>query len=81
MNLNDYDNIKVPKNLNDHIDKGIQKGIRYKKESKSRNLKKIASIAVISTMTLAACNISTFANELVKIPIVGEIVRVLDFTN
>lgn len=81
MNLNDYDDIKVPESLKDYIDKGIERGINYKKESKSRILKQVASIAIISTMTLAVSNIPAFANELVKIPIVGEIVRVLDFTN
>lgn len=81
MNLNDYDDIKVPESLKDYIDKGIERGINYKKESKSRILKQVASIAIISTMTLAVSNIPAFANELVKIPIVGGIVRVLDFTN
>ena len=81
MNLKDYDDIQVPTNLNDYIDKGIQKGMDYKNERKSISFKKVASIALVSGVTLtAASNIPVFANELVKIPIIGELVKVLDFT-
>ncbi len=81
MNLKDYDDIKVPENLNDYIDKGIKKGIEYKSKSRNKTLMKVAAIPLISVLTLGtSANIPVLAKELVDIPVIGEIVKVLDFT-
>ncbi|MGL6107775.1 hypothetical protein [Romboutsia sp.] len=80
MNFKDYDEVKVPDNVYEYIDKGIKKGIKHQ-HSKKSTIPKAASIVLISGITLiGGSNIPVFANELIKIPIVGEIVKVLDFT-
>lgn len=78
MNLKDYDNIKIPENLNSYIDKGIEKGIKYKKESQNNGFIKVASIFLIATTILvSASNIPVVAKELIKIPMIGNLVKVL----
>lgn len=83
MDLKDYDKLEIPENLNDYINKGIEKGINYETKHKSdkyKILKRVASVLAISTITLTTVsNIPIFANELIKIPIIGELVKVLDF--
>lgn len=81
MDLKEYDNIKVPERLNEYIDKGIEKGINYKKRNGSNTFIKVASILLISTVTLlSVSNIPAVAKELIKIPVIGQIVKVLDLT-
>lgn len=85
MDLKKYDDIKIPDNLNQYIDKGLEKGRTYLNENKS-NYKpwgKAVAGALIATaigMTTVS-NIPVIAQELVDIPIVGKLVKVLDFTN
>lgn len=82
MNLRDYDNIKIPENLNEYIDKGIEKGEKYKKESSSNGFIKVAATVLIGTTVLVSVsNIPTVAKELIKIPILGNIVKVLDMND
>lgn len=85
MDLKKYDDIKIPDNLNQYIDKGLEKGRTYLNENKN-NYKpwgKAVAGALIATaigMTTVS-NIPVIAQELVDIPIVGKLVKVLDFTN
>lgn len=82
MNLKDYDSVRIPDNINEYIEKGIEKGINYKVNNKNNIIKKSSLISAASLICLiTASNIPVFANELVNIPIIGEIVKVLDFTN
>ena len=82
MRIEDYDKVEIPKNLNDYIDKGIEKGIDYNKSHKNIVYKRSAAIVAASLIALVtASNVPAFANELVKVPIIGEVVKVLDFTN
>ncbi|MGL5348008.1 MAG: SPOR domain-containing protein [Peptostreptococcaceae bacterium] len=81
MSLKENDNIKVPENLNDYIDKGIKKGMDYKGKNKNSSLIKAASAVLISGGIITSIsNIPVLANELVKIPVIGELVKVLDFS-
>lgn len=82
MNLKDYDNIKIPTELNDYIDKGIEKGIKYKQKSHKRNFIKVASLFLIgSTVLVSASNIPVVAKELIKIPVLGNVVKILSIND
>lgn len=82
MNLKDYDDIKIPKELNDYIDKGIEKGIKYKQKTHKRNFTKAASILLIgSTILISISNIPVVARELIKIPVLGSVVKILSIND
>lgn len=79
MNFREYDDINIPHNLNDYIDKGIEKGKKNKKTSNKKSIEKLTLAALISIFILAiTSNIPSFANGLIKVPILGQIVKVLD---
>lgn len=79
MNLKDYDDIKVPDNLYEYIDKGIEKGMKYEKRSLKSKIKLLPVALVGAALITTVSNIPSFASELVKIPVVGEIVKILNF--
>ena len=79
MNFREYDDINIPHNLNDYMDKGIEKGKKNKKTSNKKSIEKLTLAALISIFILATTsNIPSFANGLIKVPILGQIVKVLD---
>lgn len=81
MNLKDYDDIKIPDNLNEYIDKGIEKGKKYENSTFNKKTSTFIPAAIASSIILVtASNIPVSANELIKIPIIGELIKVLDFT-
>ncbi|MEH6941106.1 hypothetical protein [Bacillus sp. JJ722] len=89
MDLKKFDHIKIPDELDQYIDKGIAKGKAYNQSSFSftkwkykRFTKIVASITLIGSISLITiANVPVLANELEKIPVVGKLVKVLDFDN
>lgn len=80
MNLKDYDDIKVPNNLHEYIEKGIEKGMNNEKKSLISRIKPLPVALVGALVITTVSNIPSFAGELINIPIIGEVVKVLDFT-
>lgn len=79
MNFSEYDDINIPDNLNEYIDKGIKKGQKNKKSQKKKIIEKFTLAALISIFILTTMsNIPSFANELIRVPIIGQIVKVLE---
>ncbi|GAA0179754.1 hypothetical protein SH2C18_25740 [Clostridium sediminicola] len=77
---NDYDNIEIPNELDDFINKGIMKGRNEmkKKNSKSKWFKGAASTAaVFVAFTLSVNTIPAFANSIIDIPVIGELVKIV----
>lgn len=79
----EYEEIKIPSELYNSIQIGIERG-RTKMNKNSRNniLKICASFTVALTLFIAGVNMSpTFAHLLEDIPYVGRLVKVLQFNN
>lgn len=85
MDLKKYDDIKVPDKLNQYIDKGLQKGEEHVNKSKSNYSswgKAVAGVFIVTAIGITTIsNIPVIAQELVDVPIIGELVKILDFTN
>ena len=82
MDLKDYDYISVPKELNAAIEKGINRGITYKKDKQGHKKWRlvVATIIIVGGLTTTVANVPILAKELVKIPVVGELIKILNFT-
>ena len=80
-----YNEIDIPNELSDRIKLGIQRGrtemIKNKRNNLYNNIMKVCAGVVISVGLLTAgVNVSpTFADTLKNIPILGELVRILEF--
>lgn len=79
-----YDDIEVPKDLDQFVESALKSG----RDKMSKNKKKriwltsIASVAIIAIIFTTTINtIPSFANSLISIPGVGELVRILKFTD
>ncbi|MCB2312514.1 hypothetical protein LGL55_14560 [Clostridium tagluense] len=79
-----YDDIQVPENLSEFVDISLVKGrSRMKKENIKKGWIKgfVASVAVFTVFTISINTMPAFANSLVDVPIVGKLVKVLQFKN
>lgn len=77
-----YDDIEIPENLNEFVNKSLEKGrLRMKKEKAKKGWIKgfTATAAIFTAFTISINTIPTFANSLVGVPMVGNLVRVLQF--
>lgn len=85
MDLKKYDDINIPDSLNRYIDEGLEKGEEYVKNNKSKYKpwgKAVAGLFIASAIGMTTVsNIPVIAQGLVNIPIIGKVVKVLDFTN
>jgi hypothetical protein len=77
-----YDDIEVPENLSEFVNISLAKGrSRMNNEKRKMNWIKgfATSVAVFTAFTISVNTIPTFANSLVGIPGVGNLVKVLQF--
>lgn len=77
---NDYDNIEIPNELDDFIKKGVMKGREEMKKNNSKNkwFKGVASTAaVFVAFTLSVNTIPAFANSIINIPVIGDLVKIV----
>lgn len=90
MELKEYDTLTIPKELDEFIDRGIAKGVAHMKtntHTKRRNPFKIwgqAAAAVIvggGLFLTVAANVPAMAKGLENVPVIGQLVKVLDFTH
>jgi hypothetical protein len=90
MELKEYDTLTIPKELDDFIDRGIAKGVAHTKAmplQKRRNPYRTwgqAAAAVIiggGLFLTVAANVPVMAKGLENIPVIGQLVKVLDFTH
>ncbi|GGH11204.1 SPOR domain-containing protein [Paenibacillus segetis] len=92
MELQEYDNLNIPNNLDDYIDRGIAKGVAHnmketpplqKRRNPFRIWGQVAAAVIIGGglfLTVAA-NVPVMAKGLENIPVVGNLVKVLDFSH
>ena len=82
---NEYLKIETPSEISETIIKGIERGkkeMNLHSNAKNRVLKICASLVLATSILTGAVNVSpTFADTLSNIPVIGEIVKVLQFTN
>lgn len=92
MNINEqleplkeaYTDIKIPEGLEMAISKGIEQGKKEYKMGKMKTpwVKGIAYAAAVGILFTASINLSpAFADQLKTLPVIGEIVKVLQFTD
>ena len=77
-----YDDIEIPENLSEFVNTSLEKGrLRMKKEKVKKGWIKgfTATAAIFTAFTISINTIPTFANSLVGVPVVGNLVRVLQF--
>jgi len=74
-----YDNIEIPEKLDDIVNQAINN----KKSANKRNIiKNLGIVAASLVVFIGSVNISpVFANTLVDIPVIGNIVKVVNFSN
>lgn len=81
----EYEQIEIPSELNSAIQTGIERGrkvINARGKSANAALKICASFIIILTLFTGSINIyPSFADTLKNIPIVGKLVKVLQFTD
>lgn len=80
----EYEHIEIPSELNEAIQTGVDRG-RKKIDARSRNinvaLKMCVSFVIALTLFTGGINISpSFADSLKNIPVVGKLVKILQFT-
>lgn len=77
-----YDDIEVPENLSEFVNISLAKG-RSRMNSEKRKMNWIkgfaTSVAIFTAFTISINTMPTFANSLVGIPGVGNLVKVLQF--
>jgi len=82
---NEYLEIETPPEISNAIMTGIERGkkeMTQNNNSRSKVLKVCASMVLATSILTGAINVSpTFAETLKNIPIIGEIVKVLQFTD
>ena len=81
-----YNNIEIPKELddviNDAFNKSENKKLENNKKDWRRNMKKwYASAAAVGLIIVSINASSTFAKSLENIPVIGNIIRVVNFNN
>jgi hypothetical protein len=79
-----YDDIEIPENLSEFVNISLEKGrSKMKNEKRKSNwIKGFATTAAVFTVfTISINTMPTFANSLVGIPGVGNLVKVLQFNN
>lgn len=81
-----YNNIEIPKELddviNDAFNKSENKKLENNKKDWRRNMKKwYASAAAVGLIIVSVNASSTFAKSLENIPVIGNIIRVVNFNN
>jgi hypothetical protein len=80
----DYDEIEIPDELYFAVRMGIERGKKHMAKNKTKNtyLKAIAGVAAALVILTAGVNVSpAFADALDNIPVVGSLVKVLQFNN
>ena len=81
-----YNNIEIPKELddviNDAFNESENKKLENNKKDWRRNMKKwYASAAAVGLIIVSVNASSTFAKSLENIPVIGNIIRVVNFNN
>jgi hypothetical protein len=79
-----YDDIKIPENLSEFVNTSLEKGrLRIKKENARKGWLKgfAATAAIFTAFTISINTIPAFANSLVGVPVVGNLVNILQFNN
>ena len=81
-----YNNIEIPKELddviNDAFNESENKKLENNKKDWRRNMKKwYASAAAVGLIIVSVNTSSTFAKSLENIPVIGNIIRVVNFNN
>lgn len=79
-----YDDIEIPENLSEFVNISLEKGrLKMKNEKRKKNwIKGFATTAAIFTaFTISINTMPTFANSLIGVPGVGNLVKVLQFNN
>ncbi|OWZ84436.1 DUF4179 domain-containing protein [Natranaerobius trueperi] len=77
-----YNSIDIPEEIDDYLMKGVEKGM-HEKARKNHKIKKIGISVAASVMLLFTVSINTmptFANAMHDIPVAGQLVRVLHFS-
>lgn len=81
----EYLKIETPSEISETIIKGIERGkkeMSFNSNKKSKVFKICAGFVIATSILTGAVNVSpTFADTLKSIPIIGEVVKVLQFTN
>ena len=84
-----YNNVEIPKELDDVINDAFKesanKEIENNKKDWRRNMKNMkkwyASAAAIGLIIVSVNASSTFAKSLENIPVIGNIIKIVDFNN
>ena len=81
-----YNNIEIPKELddviNDAFNESENKKLENNKKDWRRNMKKwYASAAAVGLIIVSVNASSTFAKSLENIPVIGNIIKVVNFNN
>lgn len=79
-----FNDIEIPENLSEFVNTSLEKGrLRIKNEKKKNNwIKAFATTAAVFTaFTISVNTMPTFANSLIGVPGVGNLVKVLQFNN
>lgn len=80
----EYDDIKIPAELNSAVKKGIERGKKHMSRNRTTNkfVKTLAGIAAAFLVLMTAVNVSpVLAGAMEEIPILGSLVKVLQFDN
>lgn len=78
----EYDNIPVPAELSERVQRGIQEGKARYRARRGRTLRRWGAAAACFALVLAGLNLSpTIARAAAEVPVLGGLFRVLTFVN
>lgn len=82
MDLKDLNDIKVPDNIDLFIKRGVDKAMNEKSAKKNffKRNKEFSMVIALAIAVVVVSNVDIVAQELVKIPVVGKVIKVLNFT-